>query len=32
MVDEGHADAWERGSDHVADSVDRWISLLDHER
>src|SRR5437764_1300356 len=30
MVDEGHADGWERGSDHVADNLDRWVSRLEH--
>ncbi len=32
MVDEGHADGWEQGSDHVSDNLDRWASLLQHER
>lgn len=32
MVEEGHADGWERGSRHVAEKLDRWVSLLPHER
>src|SRR2546423_1461879 len=32
MVDEGHADGWQRGSEHVAANLDRWVSLLEHER
>ena len=32
MVEEGHADGWEAGSRHVAENLDRWVSLIRHQR
>jgi len=32
MVEEGHADGWERGSQHVAEKLDQWVRLLQHKR
>lgn len=32
MLEDGHADGWERGSRYVEENVDRWLSLLQRDR
>ena len=32
MVNDGHADVWQKGSDHVAANLDKWLPLLESAR